>query len=57
MENNKKSFEEIKSNIFRHFDFEKIHTAMVSVNWEWSTHNAENKEEAEVPSIERIKER
>ena len=38
------------------FDFEKVHKAMVAVDWKWTTRNPDDVHELAIPDIDRIKE-
>lgn len=39
------------------FDFERVHKAMVAVGWKWSTHNLDDLDEKEIPSVDRLRDR
>lgn len=40
--------------VIEDFDFEKVHKAMVATGWKWTTHNPNDSQEVETPSIPRL---
>ena len=40
--------------IIEEFDFEKVHHAMVATDWKWTTHNPNDSQETEIPSIQTL---
>lgn len=52
MEN--KIFKDLKSELYQYFDFEKVHKAMVAVNWVWSFDSTFNESTMRVPTLEEI---
>ena len=50
-----KTFEELKIELYQYFDFEKVHKAMIAVNWVWSFDSTYNVTTMRVPTLEEIK--
>lgn len=40
--------------VIKDFDFENAHKAMVATGWKWTTHNPNDSQETETPSIQRL---